>query len=1194
MKIKSLELQGYKTFATRTVFEFTGEVTAIVGPNGSGKSNITDSLRWVLGEQSFSVLRAKKTEDLIFSGSESRPQSGMASVTIVLDNTDGWLPIDFSEVAITRRAYRDGQNEYLINGQRVRLRDVTELLARSGLAERTYTIVGQGLVDLALSVNAEERRRLFEEAAGIGVYRLRKEEALRRLDTTRRNIDRVKDILAEIEPRLQSLERQARRAREYTQIKKDLMVLLREWYSYHWHQGQKKIAEAREAMRAMEKTLEERKKAISDIEERLSTSRNLVQHYRAEFMKVQKEYFEKKSQLETLARSGLVLNERSQALEYEMSGLKMRVIELRHEIKAIQEEKQSIEQELQRLEAERYKTKDELTHLSQRLESAQKENAGILEVERRIQNALATLMERRTNLEKTISQLVLEKRNLSGEAEAALLEIETQRNSNEEKKMKLLVNQKLLAEANSYCQSLEKEIDACQQKISSAEASIADVKDKLVATHSKIEQLKTQLQVLDKHHQDNGDYVDGTYLVKEASKNDQYHIYGLLYDHLQIPSEVEVAIAAALGEYIEGVLLDQEDLDRVIWDLKSRPAHLTLLSLDCADDNTSLALAKGQKGVIGIAAHLVNAPEGVKPVVNSLLGKVLIVQNHEFVQKELFAFPVTCVVTLDGEVFIKDGPVVIRRGGVKRPFDVRHFEESLVREVNRLEHLSTQLERELFNLEQELSHEQQKKSRFEKELEDLTSRRNEIERGSEQLNRELEIIQHSVILLEDKKDWLDKRIQILTKQIAEMELQKVAFEEEVIRNQTELTGVREALNRSSLNDLQNELAELEKKYSLIERKIEVLQTRQSGMDEALIKASNELEAKIVRCTEIERAREEIKLKAEALNEEEESGKEQLEELMQQVSIAESRMIESDKENEVLQRMDKEARQALSAAEHQFAQSKVTLARAQEALETLRHRIEDDLGLVDFEYIADVSGPTPLPLEGFVEQLPLINELPPNMEEMIKRQKMMLKRLSSVNPEAELEYQQVKERYEFLVNQMQDLHQAEEDIRQVIAELDTLIEREFLDTFEAVSKEFQGYFTRLFGGGSARLLLTDPKQPSTCGVEVEAKLPGRREHGLSLLSGGERSLVAISLIFALIKVSPTPFCVLDEVDAMLDEANTARFRDLLKELSNTTQFVVITHNRNTVEAADVIYGITMGRDSTSQVISLKIDQVSQVV
>jgi len=364
--------------------------------------------------------------------------------------------------------------------------------------------------------------------------------------------------------------------------------------------------------------------------------------------------------------------------------------------------------------------------------------------------------------------------------------------------------------------------------------------------------------------------------------------------------------------------------------------------------------------------------------------------------------------------------------------------------------------------------------------------------------------------------------------------------------------------------------------------------------EASRRAASELEGRIHRLSEMDRIRAEIDKELEGLMNEEQEVRRALEAISSMMSSVETQMVESEKEYDDLLRKEREVRQALSIAEHQYAQTKINLSRAQESLELLRRRIEDDFGLVELTYNENISGPTPLPLEGFVEQLPTVTELAPDIEETIKRQKALLRHLGAINSEAESEYQQVKERYDFLVAQLEDLNQAEGDIRQVIAELDALIEQEFKKTFEAVSKEFRNYFTRLFGGGSARLLLTDAEQISTSGVDIEVRLPGRREHGLSLLSGGERSLVAISLIFALIKVSPTPFCVLDEVDAMLDEANTARFRDLLRELSLNTQFIVITHNRNTVEAADVIYGITMGRDSTSQVVSLRLDEVGQVI
>jgi chromosome segregation protein len=320
-RLKSFELHGYKTFASRNEFIFSDGITAIVGPNGSGKSNIADALRWVLGEQSFGLLRAKKTEDMIFAGSENRPRAGMASATVVFDNTDGWLPIDFSEVGITRRAYRDGENEYLLNGQRVRLKDVSEVLAQSGLAERTYTIIGQGLVDAALALKAEERRRLFEEAAGIGLHRTRREEAIKRLETTRRNLERVQDILAELQPRLRSLERQAKRAQEYDQMRADLKVILREWYGYHWHLAQSELVVAQVSAKKIEEVYNEVQSNQVHLDEKLSTYRSQINSIREELSKYHQDLTLLHQKREALSREQAVNNERARLLTQQLEQL---------------------------------------------------------------------------------------------------------------------------------------------------------------------------------------------------------------------------------------------------------------------------------------------------------------------------------------------------------------------------------------------------------------------------------------------------------------------------------------------------------------------------------------------------------------------------------------------------------------------------------------------------------------------------------------------------------------------------------------------------------------------------------------------------------------------------------------------------------------------------------------------------------
>jgi len=481
MRLKSIELHGYKTFASQTTFEFAGMVTAIVGPNGSGKSNVADSLRWVLGEQSYSLLRGKKTEDMIFSGSEFRPRAGMASATVVFDNSDGWLPIDFSEVSITRRAYRDGQNEYLVNGQRVRLKDVTELLAQSGLAERTYTIIGQGVVDAALSLKAEERRRLFEEAAGIGLYRARREEAQRRLETTRRNLERVQDILAELQPRLRSLERQARRAQEYEQIRADLRILLREWYGYHWHQAQKELHEDRDLARKQEIALEKARKAYQELDQKISVERSQLQSLRARLNGWHRQLAALHTQREELSTQRAVASERFRSLAEQRQSAQAELARLQDEVELHQGRLQVADEEVARLEGEldeaRAQTESALAALGQRQDeralaetAAQAERQVLESLNKQLGEGQARLAERRAQTERQAAEL--------RQVEAAL---EKARREHATAQAAIRSSESVLNHAREARQKAEAALDAQSQRRLEAEASRQDLLEKQAA-----------------------------------------------------------------------------------------------------------------------------------------------------------------------------------------------------------------------------------------------------------------------------------------------------------------------------------------------------------------------------------------------------------------------------------------------------------------------------------------------------------------------------------------------------------------------------------------------------------------------------------------------------------------------------------------------------------------------------------------
>ncbi len=392
-KLRSLELHGYKTFATRTIFEFPGAITAIVGPNGSGKSNIADAIRWVLGEQAYSLLRAKKTDDMIYQGSEFRPRSSMALASVVLDNEDSWLPIDFSEVALSRRAYRDGDNEYLLNGQRIRLKEINELLSQSGLAERTYTIIGQGSVDAALSLKPEERRKFFEEAAGIGLYRSRREESINRLEATRRNLERVRDILGELEPRLIGLEKQARKAQEYERIKADLKLLLRDWYGFHWHKSQNELTHTKEVVRAQETQLNTARDRQAEIDRQINDIRSRIQAIRDELNTWHEESSGLHNQLEELNRTLAVLEEREKAIMRQVETSQVDQIHLEEEENSLSIQVNSLRNELEAIQITLKEAKDQEASARSAFESAKKNRE---EKERDLENSRKFMLEAET------------------------------------------------------------------------------------------------------------------------------------------------------------------------------------------------------------------------------------------------------------------------------------------------------------------------------------------------------------------------------------------------------------------------------------------------------------------------------------------------------------------------------------------------------------------------------------------------------------------------------------------------------------------------------------------------------------------------------------------------------------------------------------------------------------------------------
>ena len=1194
LRLKSLELQGYKTFAGKTYFEFAEGITAIVGPNGSGKSNIADSLRWVLGEQSYSLLRAKKTDDMIFAGSEHRSRAGMATATVTFDNNENWLPVDFSEVALTRRAYRDSGNDYLLNGQRVRLKDVNELLAQSGLSERTYTILGQGLVDASLALKADDRRRLFEEAAGIGLYRGRREDALRRLEKTERNLERVLDVMTELEPLIRRLGRQAKRAQEYAQVQADLQVLLRDWHGYHWNRAQKMLTQAREDFRQQDAKLREVRRSHDTQLNQYTAFREQIQELRTKLNTWHRESSELHNDREAISRELAVLDERRRSLQASRQNLLVERERSKDEERIAQERLDSATGEHARLKSEAEEARAEIEKARTALTARRAERA---EAEKELQSArqqLNTLNGKRAQLQAHLD-------NLETRIGAQKDKIDANDRTLNEVQEKALQAQKAAERAEKARQKAEEAFQQAEEALAAQQEKTAKLeKDRRSLFESQSERetsqskLKAQLEVLEQAEESLSGYAEGARFLLEAARKSQLkESRGALSAALDVPAEIETAIAAALGEYVDAILLTSEDdaeaaLELLENEKAGRAALLPLAWLAAAKP----LKAPADAACLGIASEMLKAPQGLQEAVDLLLGQTLIVKDRAAARRLLNGMDGrTRAVTLRGEIFRADGLVLAggtnRSGTLSRPRQRRELQASLADVANRL----AEIGKTMTKLSVELEAAKLAESRLGEASRAARAHLEETRKEERQAALDAESARRQA-------EWqLGQREQLkteLTRAEAEWQASQLGREDmdgEEKESQTRIRTLSRKLAELSLDELQNQVTYWQTRVAVSERALGDAETRQRERQQSLTRLQSGQESLTRREKETADALEQLDRQKEKAHTDEAILNRQLTALQEKIEPAEAELRKAEAEETEQHTQETDATRQMTQVERLHGQLQLDVTRRQEALDRLRQQIEDDFGLVLFSYEDNVTGPMPLPFDGMVEQLSNLTELPEGLGEQVKQERARLRRMGPVNPEAQDEYEKESTRYEFMQKQISDLNKAESDLREIIHELDELTEQAFVKTFKVVAQEFTKIFVRLFGGGSAKLSLTDPENLVETGIEIEARLPGRREQSLGLLSGGERSLTAIALVFALLRVSPTPVCVMDEVDAMLDEANVGRFRDMLVELSKDVQFIVITHNRNTVQAADVIYGITMGRDSSSQIMSLKLDEVS---
>jgi chromosome segregation protein len=1194
-RLKSLELQGYKTFATKTRFEFPDQITAIVGPNGSGKSNIADAIRWVLGEQAYSLLRGKKTIDMIFTGSEHRPRASMASATIIFDNEDNWLPIDYSEVALTRRAYRSGENEYLLNNTRVRLKEINELLANSGLSERTYTIIGQGLVDVALSLKPEERRRFFEEAAGIELYRSRRDEAIQKLDNTLRNMDRVRDILSELGPRLKSLEKQSERAKEYDRVKADLFILLRDWYGFQWNNIQNEISSAKEFYEQQDARLNNAREQQVEMGGKLDKNHDRINQLRMELSAWHKQSAELHSTEEKNNREMAVLSEREKSIQdKEMDSNREMTI---HEERLSNRKKQLDDwtQEKNKKSEELLKVQNLHADLNLRLNQRQQQRQKIEEEINSIRASREAVETRQIHIRAQRDEI--DQRVLIYEKNIFDLKTsqELDRKNNLELELDTMRQQGILAEKQAEIEKSGKVIAEVQAGIIEIEKVIKNGRDEISRMEASHLSKKAQLDVLENAEQSLSGFTSGSKGLLAAAKNG--HLSGslvLFLSQLRMPAEYETAIASVLGDLLESLILDNgADPEKVLKYIEEKENVRTAFLVKDWIKEPGISIELNQTSDVIIANDVVAARDPYQAVIRALLNNVVIVKDRKIARKLMLELgPDVKLVTLKGEVFYPNGLVVAGK-------EARVKAISRTREKEELAESSRELLSAIESSRKRLITEENHLTENESQLRDERSNQEALQRIRIELIEANNQTSLKMNQISTRLEWIGGQIANLNNQIELGGVEKSKINEEAgsLKLQVEEKTIESERLFAQLKDLpmeelQEELYFMNSQKSIEEQTARNLDLRIQEVEKEIHSIMQEKDETAVKIKENAKNLEELRNARQILASQVLEIEKEINVLKEKIAPAETELVDLEEGYQQLQQEQERFRQQFAVIERHAIQAQMKLNRVRDQQDNLRRRIEEDFGLVFYEYGQAVEGPTPLPIEGMVENLPKLTQVPDSLEENIKQQKSILRRMGPINPEAQKEFKEVQARHAFITEQLTDLEKAEGDLRQVIRELDDLMKIEFQKTFKRVNDEFKDIFKQLFGGGTADLVIEDEDNLAESGIDIEATLPGKRKQELASLSGGERSLTAVALIFALLKVSPTPFCILDEVDAMLDESNVMRFGELLRGLSQSTQFIVITHNRNTVQLANVLYGVTMGKDSTSQVISLKLNELTE--
>lgn len=1179
MYLKSIEIQGFKSFANKIVFEFHNGITGIVGPNGSGKSNVADAVRWVLGEQKVKQLRSSNMQDVIFSGTELRKPQGFAYVAITLDNSDHHLAIDYDQVTVSRRVYRSGESEYMINGSACRLKDIYELFYDTGIGKEGYSIIGQGQIDKILSGKPEERRELFDEAAGIVKFKRRKLIAQKKLEDEKQNLIRVNDILTELEKQVGPLARQSESAKEYLRLKEDLkkydvnqFLMETEGIQVQMKENQEKetivahdLEDAKQTSEGIREEYDVLDTYLAELEEAISKAGNEKNKTNMEMGNLEGRINVLKEQINTEQMNAEHIAGRMRAIHAEIQMKMAQAATYEEERSLIADQVKSAANELKDAE-EVLNSEDEKIHLfEQQIEEGK---SGIID----ILNEKASLTAKQQRYETMLEQVNVRRSEVC---------------------QKLLKFKSDESEQDERLKALQKEADEIETKISESQEAQA-------FSENRAEELEGEVKRLNKNLNDKQQEYHTSYTKLESLRNiaeryegyggsirrimevrDRIHgIHGVVADLVKVPKKYEIAIETALGGSIQNIVTDSEETAKQLIEYlkKNRYGRATFLPLTSVSNRDSFRQDRAltEPGVLGVAGTLVEAEDRYKGLLNYLLGRVVVVDTieHAIALAKKFQYSFR-IVTLEGELLSVGGSMT--GGAFKNSSNLLGRK----REMEELEEICSKALTDVERLEKELVLSEGLLGESREELEKIRAEK-------QQLYLKQNTVKINIRRIEDKKEEIKESYGDLERENGQLEVQI----HEISTSQQELLSAIDKLERQN----QETVEELERLNGRLETARADREQYSRDLSSVQLKTSSLKQKDDFELENIRRVKEEshrLEEELAGLSNGTHGSNSIIEEKQKEIEVLKGRIAEEKVYSEELEGIINEK-----------STQKESSSREQKELFRKREELTGRISLLDKELFRLQSQKEKLDewMEGHINYMWNEYELTfstakdlknqewtslPEIKRMIQSLKEEIRKLGNVNVNAIEDYKEVSERYEFMKTQHDDLVAAEGTLLKIIDELDTGMRKQFEEKFREIRQEFDKVFKELFGGGRGTLELVEDEDILEAGIQIISQPPGKKLQNMMQLSGGEKALTAIALLFAIQNLKPSPFCLLDEIEAALDDSNVDRFAKYLHKLTKNTQFIVITHRRGTMLSADRLYGITMQEKGVSTLVSVNL-------